>query len=108
MAQIQKLDDRSFEAYIAEGVTLVDFWATWCAPCRLQDPAVERVAEAAGDSAKVAKVNVDEAMQAAASVGIQAIPTLILFKDGAPVREFVGLAPEEELMTALSELLPGE
>ena len=105
MAAIQELDDRNFREGIHEGVTLVDFWATWCAPCRLQEPAVARVADAAGPRAKVAKVNVDNAEQTAAALGIQAIPTLIIFKDGQPVREFVGLAAEEELKSALDEVL---
>jgi len=105
MAVVQELDDESFAGAIYNGITLVDFWATWCGPCLMQDPVVRRVADSVGDRAKVARVNIDNAQQTAAMLGIEAIPTLIVFKDGIPVRQFVGLASENAIMAALNEVL---
>jgi len=105
MATVNDLNDSTFKETIKQGVTLVDFWAPWCAPCMMQGPIVESVAETIGDRAKVAKVNVDDAQQAAAELGIRAIPTVILFKDGKPVQEFVGVTQEGDLLAAIEEAL---
>ena len=105
MATVNELNDSTFTETIKEGVTLVDFWAPWCAPCMMQGPIVESVAEKIGDRAKVAKVNVDEAQRAANELGIRAIPTVILFKDGKPVQQFVGVTQEGALLAAIEEAL---
>lgn len=105
MANVHELDDSTFPETIEQGVTLVDFWAPWCAPCTMQGPIVESVAEKIGDKAKVAKVNVDEARRAAGELGIRAIPTVILFKDGKPVQQFVGVTQEAPLIAAIEEAL---
>ena len=97
------LTDANFDAETSEGVVLVDFWAPWCGPCRTQCPIVEQVAAKIGDKAKVAKMNVDEGPNTAARLGIQAIPTLIIFKNGQVVQQFVGLRQEAELMSAIED-----
>lgn len=104
-ADVIELTDKDFEETIRTGVTLVDFWAPWCAPCTMQGPICERVAEKIGEKAKVAKVNVDEGAQTAAKYGIRAIPTLIIFKDGKPVQQFVGVRQEQELLSAIEQAL---
>ena len=101
MATVMELDDRNFSETIKQGVTLVDFWAPWCAPCMMQGPIVEGVAQKVGKKAKVAKVNVDDAQQAAGKLGIRAIPTVILFKDGKSVQQFVGVTQESTLISAI-------
>ena len=98
---ITELNDNNFEDEIKEGVTLVDFWAPWCGPCQMQGPICEQVAGKVGERAKVAKCNVDDGQQTAAKYGIQAIPTLIIFKDGKPVQQFVGVRQESELISAI-------
>jgi len=103
MAIVVELTDSNFSETIKEGVALVDFWAPWCAPCMMQGPIVERVAEKVGDKAKVAKVNVDEAQRAAMELGIRAIPTVFVFKDGKPVEQFVGVTPEDKLISAIDK-----
>jgi thioredoxin 1 len=97
-----ELDDRTFDAQIATGTVLVDFWAPWCGPCRMQTPILERVAARVGQRAVIAKVNVDDSPNVAARFGVMSIPTLIVFKNGAPVQQFVGVQNEETLVQSLT------
>ncbi|MBR5540432.1 MAG: thioredoxin [Clostridia bacterium] len=76
---------------------LVDFWATWCGPCRMIAPAVEAIAVERAGSLKVGKVNVDEQGPLAMQFGIQSIPTLLLFKDGKLVDSAIGYRTKEQL-----------
>lgn len=98
-----ELNDSNFDSQIREGVTLVDFWAPWCGPCRMQGPVLDRVAGRTQGKATVAKVNVDQAPAVAARYGIQSIPTLIVFRNGQPVYDFVGVQSEATLLAAIEE-----
>ncbi len=98
-----ELNDANFDNQIQNGVTLVDFWAPWCGPCRMQGPIVDRVAEQTQGQATVAKLNVDDAPGVATTYGIQSIPTLIVFRNGEPVRGFVGVQSEATLLGALQQ-----
>ena len=102
MANVVDLTDANFAETIGNGITLVDFWAPWCAPCMMQGPIVEKVAETVGDKATVAKLNVDEGQQSAGQFGIRSIPTIIIFKDGTPVKQFVGVQQEDALVSAIN------
>ena len=99
------LNNDTFEKQISSGVTLVDFWAEWCSPCRFQLPILEEVAEEIGTKAVVAKVNVDEELELAQQFGVQSIPTLILFKDGAPIDIMVGVQDKETLVGKITNAL---
>lgn len=99
--KVKELTDSTFEATVSTGVTLVDFWAPWCPPCRAQGPIVEKLADSYDGKAVVAKVNVDEQGAAAAKYGVSSIPTLVLLKDGKEVKRFVGLQQEADLSAAL-------
>ena len=101
MNSVKELSDENMAETIRQGVTLVDFWAPWCGPCRSQGPILEQVASKVGGKATIGKVNVDEAGQTAAAYGIRSIPTLIVFKDGKPVQHFVGVQSEKQLITAI-------
>ncbi|HEY3109313.1 MAG TPA: thioredoxin [Chloroflexota bacterium] len=81
---------------------LVDFWATWCGPCRMVAPIVEEIASENNGKLKVAKVDVDANPETAQQFGVMSIPTLIVFKGGQPVERLVGYMPKAKLMQALS------
>ena len=87
---ISHLDMNNFDAAISEGVTLVDFWATWCGPCRMQAPILEKLDAELGDSVKIGKVDVDENPMLAQRFGVMSIPTLIAFRGGQVVNQRVG------------------
>lgn len=99
--KVPALTDETFDAAVAQGVVLVDFWATWCGPCLKQGPLVEQAAERLGTSARVYKLDVDVGPKSAAKFGIQSIPTLIVFKDGKPAKQFVGVTQPETLVEAV-------
>lgn len=88
------------EVLKAEGTVLVDFWATWCCPCRMLSPIVDEVASEHPD-VKVGKINVDEQPELAQQFGIMSIPTLLVFKNGEKVQESVGLIPKEKVEALL-------
>ena len=93
---VLELTKENFEETISSGVTLVDFWAVWCGPCRMQSPVIDAFAQKQ-DAVKVAKVNVDEQPALAAQFGVMSIPTLIAFKDGEIFAKRVGLSRIEEI-----------
>ena len=99
------LNKDNFEQSIANGVALVDFWASWCGPCKMQLPIIEEFSGEMEGKATVGKVNVDEELELAQSFGIQSIPTLILFKDGKPVKKLVGLHSKETLYEEVNQVL---
>jgi len=103
--KVLDLTDRDFDETIRSGVTLVDFWAPWCAPCMMQGPIVEQVAEKVDGKATVAKLNVDEGQQAAGRYGVRAIPTIIVFRDGESVQQLVGVQSEDQLVAAIDKAL---
>lgn len=79
--------------------TLVDFWASWCGPCRMLSPVVDQIAEELGDKLKVCKVNVDDEQEIATRFRVMSIPTLILFKGGEAVETMVGAAPKADILS---------
>ena len=88
---VQHFDKNSFSEAISSGTTLVDFWATWCGPCRMQAPILDAFEEEMGSMVKVGKVDVDEQADIARHYNISSIPTIIVFKDGTEARRTVGV-----------------
>jgi len=93
---LMEFTDANFQQEVlnSEQPVLVDFWAEWCAPCRMLTPTIEKVADKFAGKAKVGKMNTDHAQQTAVKYGINAIPTVILFKKGQVVQKFVGVQQE--------------
>ncbi|HEY49902.1 MAG TPA: thioredoxin [Dehalococcoidia bacterium] len=107
MSEPLNVDDTSFKDVVlgAEMPFLVDFWAPWCAPCRVIAPVVEQLAVEYEGRIGFAKVNVDENARVATEYGIRSIPTLLLFKDGKPMTQIVGARPRAELKKHLDASL---
>jgi len=102
-----ELTDSTFDELVhnSDVPVLVDFWAPWCAPCRMMAPIAEELSEEYAEKAKICKVNTDEARDSAMEFGITAIPTIILFKGGEVKKKWVGLTSKKELAGAIDELL---
>ena len=105
MTEIALSSQKDFNETIERGVSLVDFNAPWCAPCRIQDPIITELEEAYSEKAAIAKMNIDENQNLAMSLGIQSIPTIIIFKEGKELSRFVGLQTAKALSTALDTAL---
>ncbi len=88
---IKKLEEKDFGAAIASGVTLVDFYADWCGPCRMLAPVLDQVSQDVKGKASVAKLDIDQAQKVTEDLQITSVPTLILFKDGKEVKRIIGL-----------------
>ena len=104
---ISQLSETTFDEEVGSAVepVLVDFWAEWCGPCKKIAPVLEELADEQVGSLKIAKVNVDDAPDLAQRFEVMSIPTLILFKDGQPVKRIVGAKGKPALLAELSEFI---
>ncbi|ANM75727.1 thioredoxin [Lactiplantibacillus plantarum] len=100
---IKNVTDQDFKKETNTGVTLTDFWATWCPPCRMQGPIIEELDKDMGDKVKISKMDVDANQNTPAEFGIMSIPTLIIKKDGKIMEKLVGLHSKDQLKQVLSQ-----
>lgn len=101
----QVVTDAQFEQETAEGLVLVDFWATWCGPCLMQAPILEQLSqEFDEDELKILKMDVDENPNTAQSFGIMSIPTLLFKKDGQVVKQVAGVHTKDQIKAIVAEL----
>ena len=99
------ITDATFEAETKEGLVLVDFWATWCGPCRMQAPIIEKLSqEFSEDELKILKMDVDENPETARAFGIMSIPTLLFKKDGQVVKQVAGVHTAAQIKAIVAEL----
>lgn len=98
------LNDDNFDATIKEGITLVDFWAPWCGPCKIQGPIVDALSDEVANAAKIAKLMVDDAPKTTQKYDVMSIPTLILYKDGEVVKTWTGVHQGNILKSAIEKL----
>ena len=105
MSKVEEVLDRNFKETIQSGVVMVDFWAPWCAPCRMIAPVLEELQKEVGEKAKILKLNVDENPQTAQEYGITSIPTLLIFKDGEILDRNVGAGTKEHYKNLLDKQL---
>lgn len=101
------ITDKNFQEEVIKGNTpvLVDFWAPWCAPCRIVSPIIEELAKDYEGKLKVGKLNVDENSQTASMFGIMSIPSILLFKNGKPVKTMIGAQSKENFKKGIEEVL---
>jgi len=107
MSKPEAVDEKTFDTVVGAAKTpvLVDFWATWCSPCRMIAPIVDELSDEYAGRVGFAKVNVDENRKLSERFEIRSIPTLIVFKDGKPAKQIVGLRSKGDLKKALDEAL---
>jgi len=105
MGKYIELTGANFEATLKEGVSLVDFWAPWCGPCRMIAPVIEELSEDYDGKAKVCKVNTDEEQDIAVKFGIRSIPTIMIFKNGEMVDQIVGAQSKQALASKIDAAL---
>lgn len=103
--KIETLTTENFNLFINEEIVLVDFWAAWCYPCRLQNPILEEVNTQMGNKVKIGKLNVDEHKSISSTYGITSIPTLMIFKKGKVVERLSGLQQKDALVAILNKHL---
>lgn len=94
-----------FQQTVENGVTLVDFNANWCAPCKAQEPIIKKLINTYQNRASIIEINIDEHRALATKYMVQSIPTLILFKDGKEIKRFVGLQSEITIAKSLDEVI---
>jgi len=107
MSVLNIADENEFKEKISQKdkPVLVDFWASWCGPCKMVAPELEAVGQEYEGKAVVMKVNVDEQQQLASNYNVMGIPTLLLFKDGVEVERLVGYRPRKDLMDAIDKVI---
>ncbi|WP_326717994.1 thioredoxin [Vagococcus jeotgali] len=102
---VENITDQNFEEKTSEGLVLVDFWAPWCGPCRMQGPILDGLATEYQDKVKIVKVNVDDNPATSQAHGIMSIPTLLLKKDGQVVEQLVGVQQKPQLELLFNKYL---
>jgi len=102
--KIKKLSDQNFEHQIKSGIMLVDFWATWCMPCKMMAPVLNDLSEELTGNASVGKLDVDQNRAASAKYAVRSIPTMVLFKNGKEINRFVGVKTKDFLLKEIQKV----
>ncbi|MBT3179957.1 MAG: thioredoxin [Candidatus Marinimicrobia bacterium] len=105
--KVQEFTDQNFESDVTQSTVpvLIDFWATWCGPCKAISPIIEEIAGEYDGKVTVGKVDVDQNQNTAMKYGVRSIPTLLIMKDGKVVNQIVGAVPKENITKMLDEII---
>ena len=103
--KIKTLTDQNFNQQIKKGVILVDFWASWCAPCKMMAPVLNDLADGLTGNKAVGKVDVEKQQLIASKFNIRSIPTMVLFKDGKEINRFVGIKSKDFLLKEINKVI---
>jgi thioredoxin 1 len=105
MGKYIELTQDNFDATVKEGISMVDFWAPWCGPCRMLAPVIDELAEEFEGKANICKVNSDEEQDLAVKFGVRSIPTILFMKDGEVVDQMVGAASKQAFADKINKLI---
>ena len=103
MSDVPEFTSQSFDETVAQGVTLIDFWAEWCAPCKMIAPMIDELAAEYNGKVKVGKVNIDNESGLAERYNVNSIPTLLIIKNGEEANRFIGVTSKSNIITALDD-----
>lgn len=98
------MTDKNFDATISKGIVMVDFYATWCGPCKVLSPIIEEIAQESSSDLKIGKMDTDKNAVTSVKYSIKYLPTVIIFKDGTPVYRVSGLQTKEALVNAIKSI----
>ena len=101
---VEHLTEDNFEEKIGSGIVLVDFFATWCGPCKMLSPVIEEIGAECGGAFSVYKLDIDEAEDIVMDYGVMSVPTLVIFKDGVEATRMVGVQPKATILNAIRDL----
>jgi thioredoxin 1 len=106
MSKLVEINKENYDTIVAKasGLVLIDFWAPWCGPCKMQTPILEKLAQSGETNAKIVKINTDENPDLAQKFGISSIPTMVLLKGGTELERLVGVQPESVLKQKITSL----
>ncbi|MCP4969101.1 MAG: thioredoxin [Arcobacter sp.] len=105
MSKYIELNQNNFDQTVSSGVSMVDFWAPWCGPCRMLAPVIDKLSEEFEGKANICKVNADEEQDLSVKYGVRSIPTILFIKDGVVVDQIIGTGSEQIFTDKINELL---
>ncbi len=105
MSSVKVLNTDTFDSHVKSGVTVIDFWAPWCGPCKMLAPVIEQISDEYGGRLQICKVNVDDNQNLAARYGIMSIPSVLVFKDGEVVDKMVGSRPKSQIKEMIDKYI---
>ena len=105
MSEVMHLSADNFEEETSNGLCLVDFWATWCGPCKMLSPILDQIAQEVGDQIRIAKANVDDLPEQCVKFGVRNVPEILILRDGQVVSQLNGMQSKAKILDAINSVL---